>query len=110
MVCGAEFPARKQLFERATQTVAGLKHPGIRALHEIGQQDGVDFLVLEYLEGQILAERFKGKALPLDEALTVAIAIADALDKAHGAGVVHRALNPSSVMLTKTGAKLLDFG
>ncbi len=107
---GSEFPARKELFDRATQAVASLNHPHIRALHDVGQHDGVDFLVLEYLEGQTLAERLKGKALNLGDALAVAIALADALDKAHGAGVVHRGLNPASVMLTKTGAKLLDFG
>src|SRR5688572_15938011 len=106
----SEFPARKEQFDRATLAVAALHHPHIRAVHDIGQHDGVDFLVLEYLEGQTLAERLNGKPLDLDEAMTVAVAIADALHKAHGAGVIHRDLNPSNVLLTKTGVKLLDFG
>lgn len=103
------FPQMKQRFEREARTVASLAHPHICAM-DIAREDGVEFLVTEYLEGQTLTERLKGKALDLNEAMTVGIAIADALDKAHGAGVVHRGLSPSTVMLTETGAKLLDFG
>jgi serine/threonine protein kinase len=103
----AEMKAR---FDREAQTIAGLNHPHICVLHDVGHQDGTDYLVMEYLEGQTLAQRLEKGALPLDEALKIAIAIADALDKAHRQGVVHRDLKPSNVMLTKSGAKLLDFG
>src|SRR5262250_2268185 len=108
-----EFAARpdwKQRFEREAQTIASLNHPHICTLHDVGQQDGIDYLVMEYLEGQTLAARLEKGALPLDEALKTAIEIADALDKAHRQGVVHRDLKPGNVMLTKSGAKLLDFG
>src|SRR5215467_11698910 len=100
----------KQRFEREAQTIASLNHPHICTLHDVGQQDGIDYLVMEYLEGQTLAQRLDRGALPLDEALKIAIEIADALDKAHGQGIVHRDLKPANVMLTKTGVKLLDFG
>lgn len=103
-------PDMKARFEREAQTIAGLNHPHICVLHDVGHQDGTDFLVMEYLEGQTLAQRLEKGALPLDEALKVAGEIADALDKAHGRGVIHRDLKPSNVMLTKDGAKLLDFG
>src|SRR5438128_12403661 len=103
----AEMKAR---FEREAQMIAGLNHPHICVLHDVGRQDGTDYLVMEYLEGQTLAARLEKGALPLDEALKIAIEIADALDKAHRQGVVHRDLKPSNVMLTKSGAKLLDFG
>ncbi len=79
-------------------------------LHDVGSQDGIDFLVMEYLEGDTLAQRLEKGALPLDQALTVAIEIADALDKAHRQGITHRDLKPGNIMLTKAGAKLLDFG
>ncbi len=79
-------------------------------LHDVGSQDGVAFLVMEYLEGQTLAERLKKGALPLDQALEYGIQIADALDKAHRQGIVHRDLKPGNIMLTKSGASLLDFG
>jgi eukaryotic-like serine/threonine-protein kinase len=105
------FPGRfSERFEREGKAVASLHHPNICALHDIGHQDGVDFLVMEYLEGETVAQRLEKGALDLGEALTIAIAIADALDKAHREGVIHRDLNPSKVMLTKNGAKLLHFG
>jgi eukaryotic-like serine/threonine-protein kinase len=103
-------PALRERFEREARTVAALNHPHICTLHDVGHQDSVDYLVLEYLEGQTLADRLTKGALPLDQAMAVAIQIADALDKAHGAGIVHRDLKPGNIMLTKTGAKLLDFG
>jgi serine/threonine protein kinase len=103
-------PAAKQRFDREAQTIASLKHPHICVLHDIGSQDGIDFLVMEYLEGETLTDRLAKGPLPLDEALGVAIAIADALDKAHRQGVVHRDLKPGNVMLTGSGPKLLDFG
>ncbi|MGQ0733309.1 MAG: protein kinase domain-containing protein [Acidobacteriota bacterium] len=106
----AENAEMKQRFEREARAVASLSDPRICALHDIGQQDGSDFLVMEYLEGETLAARIARGPLGLDETLTIAIAIAGALDQAHRRGVVHRDLKPSNVMLTASGAKLLDFG
>jgi Tol biopolymer transport system component len=100
----------KHRFEREAQTVASLKHPNICVLHDIGSDNGVDFLVMEFLDGETLAERIKKGPVPLDEALDVAIAVTDALDKAHRQNVIHRDLKPSNVMLTQSGPKLLDFG
>ena len=79
-------------------------------LHDIGHHDGTDFLVIEFLEGESLADRLKKGPLPSELLLKIAIEVADALEKAHRAGVVHRDLKPGNVMLTKSGAKLLDFG
>ena len=106
----ADNPDLKQRFEREARAVSSLNHPHICTLHDIGEQDGTDFLVMEYIEGETLADRLKKGALPLDQALRYAIEIADALDKAHRQGVVHRDLKPGNIMLTKAGAKLLDFG
>jgi Tol biopolymer transport system component len=103
-------PALRDRFEREARTIAALNHPNICTLHDVGRHEATDYLVLEYLEGQTLADRLKKGALPLDQALTIAIHIADALDKAHRAGIVHRDLKPGNIMLTKSGAKLLDFG
>ncbi len=103
-------PDLRKRFEREARAVAGLNHPHICTLHDIGSEDGTDFLVMEHLEGESLAQRLSKGALLLDEALKIAIEIADALDKAHGQGIVHRDLKPGNIMLTKTGAKLLDFG
>ena len=100
----------KQRFEREARTIASLSDPHICALHDIGREGGIDFLVMEYLEGETLAARIARGPVPIDEALTIAVAIAGALDKAHRQGVVHRDLKPSNVMLTSSGAKLLDFG
>jgi len=97
-------------FEREGRAVAALNHPNICALYDIGLDRGIDFLVMEYLEGETLAERLTRGALPLDQVLRYAIQIADAIDRAHRQGVVHRDLKPGNIMLTKTGAKLLDFG
>ncbi len=103
-------PDLKQRFEREARTVAKLNHPHICTLHDIGSQDGIDFLVMEYLDGETVAQRLEKGALPLDQALQIAIDMADALDKAHRQGIVHRDLKPANIMLTKAGAKLLDFG
>ena len=103
-------PDLKQRFEREAKTISSLNHPHICTLHDIGEQDGVDFLVMEYLEGETLAQRLEKGALPLEQALTIGTEIADALDKAHRQGITHRDLKPGNIMLTKTGAKLLDFG
>jgi eukaryotic-like serine/threonine-protein kinase len=100
----------KQQLEREIQSVAALKHPHIVAPTEIVHEAGADYLVTDYVEGETLAERLKRGPLEVEEALAVAVAIADALDKAHRQGVVHRGLNPSTVVLTAAGAKLIDFG
>ena len=106
----ASDPERKQRFEREAKTVAALSHPHICPVFDVGREGETDFLVMEYLEGETLADRLSKGALPLDQALRYAIEIADALDKAHRQGVTHRDLKPANIMLTKAGAKLLDFG
>jgi len=101
---------RRARFHREAKTIAGLTHPHICTLHDIGTQDGMTYLVMEHLTGETLAERLQKSRLPLDQALTVATEIADALAAAHRQGIIHRDLKPGNVMLTKTGTKLLDFG
>src|ERR1700722_19797677 len=103
-------PEVRQRFEREARAVSSLNHPHICALYDIGNQDGIEYLVMEYLEGETLAARIAKGPLPCAELLRFASQIADALDKAHRQGIVHRDLKPGNVMLTKTGAKLLDFG
>ena len=103
----AQFRVR---FEREAHAVAALTHPHICTLHDVGQHEGVDFLVMEYLEGETLAARLERGPLPIDQALTCATEIADALTAAHRQGIVHRDLKPSNIILTKGGAKLVDFG
>ncbi len=100
----------RQRFEREAKTISSLSHPHICALYDVGNQDGVEYLVMEYLEGETLADRLLKGALPAEQALRFGIEIADALDKAHRQGIVHRDLKPGNVMLTKSGVKLLDFG
>src|SRR5215831_13391604 len=97
-------------FEREARAVAALSHPHICTLYDVGHQDGIDFLVMEFLEGETLASRLGRGALPLSQALKFAVEITDALDRAHRRGIVHRDLKPGNVMLTRSGAKLLDFG
>jgi eukaryotic-like serine/threonine-protein kinase len=103
-------PASKQRFEREAKTISSLNHPNICVLHDIGHQDGVDYIVMECVEGETLAKRLEKGPLPLDQTLKYAAQIADALDKAHRNGIVHRDLKPGNIMLTPSGAKLLDFG
>src|SRR6202140_2583366 len=100
----------RERFEREARTIASLNHPHICVLHDIGRQDEIDYLVIEYLEGETLARRLLKGALPLEQVLQYAIEISDALDKAHRKGVTHRDLKPGNIMLTKTGTKLLYFG
>lgn len=100
----------QQRFEREARTVAALSHPNICPVYDIGACDGVDYLVMEYLEGETVAARVAKGPLAIDEALRYAIQIADALCQAHRHGVIHRDLKPGNIMLTKGGAKLLDFG
>jgi serine/threonine protein kinase len=103
-------PDQKQRLQREAKAIAALNHPHICVLHDIGQHEGADYLVMECLEGETLAQRLTKGALGLDHVLRYAIQIADAMDKAHRHGVVHRDLKPSNIMLTPTGVKLLDFG
>ncbi|HEY4979054.1 MAG TPA: serine/threonine-protein kinase, partial [Candidatus Acidoferrum sp.] len=101
---------RRQRFEREAKAISGLNHPHICTLHDIGSQQGVDFIVMEYLEGETLAARLEKGAMPASQVLFYGTQIASALDKAHRNGVTHRDLKPGNIMLTKSGAKLLDFG
>src|SRR5437762_3377907 len=103
-------PERKQRFEREAKTISSLNHPNICTLHDVGSQDGLDYLVMECVEGETLAKRLEKGPLILEQVLKYGAQIADGLDKAHRAGIVHRDLKPGNIMLTVTGAKLLDFG
>src|SRR5262245_41230570 len=103
-------PEVRQRFEREAKTISQLSHPHICALYDVGRDGETEYLVMEYLEGETLANRLARGALPPEQTLRYGIEIADALDKAHRHGVVHRDLKPGNVMLTKSGVKLLDFG
>jgi serine/threonine protein kinase len=112
-VLGLTFANRadaRERFEREARAISNLNHPHICTVHDVGQQDGTDYLVMEYLEGQTMAAALERGPIRLDDAVNIAIQVGDALDKAHRQGVVHRDLKPANVMLTKNGAKLLDFG
>jgi Tol biopolymer transport system component len=107
----ADSPELRQRFEREARAISSLNHPHICSLYDVGYQDGVSFLVMEYLEGETLAQRLERGPMPLSDVLKYGVQIADALDKAHRQGVVHRDLKPGNIMLTpQTGAKLMDFG
>jgi eukaryotic-like serine/threonine-protein kinase len=108
--CVSSDASLRQRLEREAKAVSKLSHPHICMLHDIGHQDGVDFLVMEYLEGETLEQRLSKGPLPPDQTLRYGAQIADALAKAHKLGITHRDLKPANVMLTKSGAKLLDFG
>ena len=103
-------PDLKARFEREARSISALSHPHICHLYDIGSQDGTDYLVMELLQGQTLAQRLEKGPLPLKQAFECGIEIAEALEKAHKNGIVHRDLKPGNIMLTKSGAKLLDFG
>ncbi len=103
-------PELKQRMEREARAISALQHANICTLHDIGTQDGTDFLVMEYLEGQTLADRLAKGALRLDQVLKIGTEVAQALEKAHQNGIIHRDLKPANIMLTKAGAKLMDFG
>jgi serine/threonine protein kinase len=103
-------PELKQRMEREAKAISALQHANICTLYDIGTQDGTNFLVMEYLEGQTLADRLGKGALPLDQVLKIGTEIAHALEKAHQHGIIHRDLKPANIMLTKAGSKLMDFG
>ncbi len=103
-------PDLKARFEREARAISSLQHAHICTLFDVGHQDGIDYLVMEYLEGETLAFRLLKGPLPIDQVLTIAIQTADALERAHRHGIIHRDLKPGNIMLTKSGAKLMDFG
>src|ERR1700686_2223610 len=103
-------PELKQRMEREARAISSLNHPHICHLYDIGSQDGIDYLVMEFLEGETLAQRLRKGAMPLNEVFKVGIAVAEALGVAHRQGIVHRDLKPGNIMLTPGGAKLMDFG
>jgi len=103
-------PELKNRFEREARTLSSVTHEHICLLYDVGSQAGVEFLVMELLEGATLASRLQRGALPVPELLKVGVQIADALARAHRFGITHRDLKPANIMLTKSGAKLMDFG
>src|SRR5262245_27716259 len=103
-------PEMRQRFEREARAVSALSHPHICTLFDVGHQDGIDYLVLEYLEGETLADRLAKGPIPWEMFLRTAREIASALTAAHRRGILHRDLKPGNIILTKTGVKLLDFG
>ena len=100
----------RQRFDREARAISSLNHPNICTLYDVGHQDGSDFLVMEHLEGETLADRLKKGPLPPEQVLRYGTQICEGLDKAHRSGVIHRDLKPGNIMLTRSGAKLLDFG
>ena len=103
-------PEFRERFDREARTISSLSHPHICTLYDVGHHDGIDYLVMEFVEGESLAERLKKGPLLIEQVLRYGIQIAEALDKAHRQGIIHRDLKPANIMITKSGAKLLDFG
>src|SRR5450432_1292257 len=103
-------PEARQRFDREARAISSLNHPNICTLYDVGHQDGMDYLVMEFLEGETLAARLAKGPLPPEQVLKYGIEICEGLEKAHKQGVIHRDLKPGNIMLTKTGAKLMDFG
>src|SRR6266850_5268633 len=103
-------PAAKERFEREAKAVSSLNHPNVCQLYDVGSQDGISYLVMEYLEGETLADRLRRGPLPLEQVLRYGVDVCEGLEKAHRTGVIHRDLKPGNIMLTKSGAKLMDFG
>src|SRR5579862_4147138 len=103
-------PELRERFEREARTISALNHARICTIYDVGHQDDVQFLVMEFLQGETLAERIQKGPLPLRETLRIGMEVCEALDAAHRAGIVHRDLKPANVMLTASGAKLMDFG
>src|SRR6201997_5490323 len=106
----SENPEARERFDREARAISSLNHPNICTLHDVGHHDGTDYLVMEFLEGETLADRLRTGPLPREQVLKYGIEICEGLEKAHRGGVVHRDLKPGNIMLTKTGAKLMDFG
>jgi serine/threonine protein kinase len=100
----------KQRFEREARAISSLQHANICTLYDVGSDNGAQFLVMEHLEGETLSQRLERGPIGLKELVKIGCEIADALDKAHRHGIIHRDLKPGNIMLTKSGAKLLDFG
>jgi len=103
-------PEVKQRFEGEARAISSLNHPNICTLYDVGHQDGIDFLVMEFLDGETLANRLAKGPMPPEQVLKYGIEICEGLEKAHKTGVTHRDLKPGNIMLTRTGAKLMDFG
>src|SRR4051812_12402894 len=111
LTAAADDSSRRERFRREARAISSLNHPHICTIYDVGRHDGVDYFVMEYLEGETLAARLSRcyeQPLPLKDVLRFAIQIADALDQAHRHGVVHRDVKPANIMLTAGGAKLLD--
>jgi serine/threonine protein kinase len=106
----ADDPQRREGFRREARAISSLTHPHICTLYDVGEQNGVDFLVMEHLTGETLWQRLLRGALPIEDVLRIGAQLADGLDAAHRQGLVHRDLKPANVMLTPSGAKILDFG
>jgi eukaryotic-like serine/threonine-protein kinase len=106
----SECAEARQRFDREARAVSSLSHPHICYLYDVGLQDGTNYLVMEYLEGETLADRLRKGPLPLEQVFRIGAEICEGLEKAHRSCVVHRDLKPSNVMLTKSGVKLMDFG
>jgi len=106
----SENPEAKERFDREARTISSLNHPNICTLHDVGHQDGVDYLVMEYLEGETLASRLDKGAIASDQVFKYGIEICEGLEMAHRTGIVHRDLKPGNIMLTQSGVKLMDFG
>jgi len=106
----ADTPEARERFDREARAVSSLNHPHICVLHDVGHQGSTDYLVMEYLEGETLGKRIERGPLPAAELLRIAVEVANALEKAHRQGILHRDLKPGNIMLTKAGAKLMDFG
>ena len=103
-------PVLRDRFEREAKALAGLNHPHICALYDVGRESALDYLVMEYLEGKTLEQKLEEGMLPVDEAILWAMQIAEALDQMHRRGILHRDIKPGNIMLTASGAKLMDFG
>ena len=104
-------PQRRERFDREAKIISSLNHPHICALYDVGHQDGIDFLVMEYIDGETLADRLSRGPIPIDDALAIASKIAEALEAAHDRSIIHRDLKPANIVITADGdVKVLDFG